>query len=534
MTSLIRVVLLFVGLTVVATWPQAVRFDSIPDNVDAYFSLWRLGWIAHQLVDGPTRLFDGNIFHPEPTTLAYSDAMLVLGAAGLPFVRAGIPVVYVYNALVLGSFIAAGAGMFVLVRYLTASPIAATLSGIIFAFASYRYDHYFHLELLWAVWMPLAFWMLHRTIESGRLVHGLGVGIFLALQIFSSIYFGVFLGSALCAAALGLLPRRAPARQRHALAALLCGALLAAALAAPYMIPYSRARAVVGERNTGEALLHAAGPLHYFAVMPENRLEGALLGSLGRHEKRLFPGFVAIGFTLLALWPRASRVQLVYGLVLLLAVNLSFGPRGFGFDWLREHVFLYRGFRAPARAGQVALLSFAVLAGFGCLRLHAWLANRGKRANAIVAGIIALAFAEYLLEPLKLVPVPTRTPPAYEWLRHQPRGVVAEFPMPVKETLPFHEGEFQFLSTFHWQPLLNGYSGNWSPRYVALLERLRHFPDAASFAALREAGVSYVLLHERHFGRERYVEITTRLASVLEEAGRFPDDGFEIAAYVLR
>ena len=46
---ILRAILLFTVLTVVATWPQAIRFDSIPDNVDAYFSLWRLGWIAHQL-----------------------------------------------------------------------------------------------------------------------------------------------------------------------------------------------------------------------------------------------------------------------------------------------------------------------------------------------------------------------------------------------------------------------------------------------------------------------------------------------------
>jgi hypothetical protein len=38
-----RPLLLFVVLTIIATWPQTIRFDSIPDNVDAYFSLWRLG-----------------------------------------------------------------------------------------------------------------------------------------------------------------------------------------------------------------------------------------------------------------------------------------------------------------------------------------------------------------------------------------------------------------------------------------------------------------------------------------------------------
>lgn len=82
MTVTGRIILLFVVLTVIATWPQAIRFNAVPDNVDSYFSLWRLGWIAHQLVQAPARLFDGNIFHPESNTLAYSDAILLLGAAG--------------------------------------------------------------------------------------------------------------------------------------------------------------------------------------------------------------------------------------------------------------------------------------------------------------------------------------------------------------------------------------------------------------------------------------------------------------------
>jgi hypothetical protein len=529
-----RIILLFVVLTVIATWPQAIRFNAVPDNVDSYFSLWRLGWIAHQLVQAPARLFDGNIFHPESNTLAYSDAILLLGAAGLPFVQAGVPIVYVYNALVLGSFVAAALGMFVLVRHLTSSPIAAVLSGVVFAFASYRYDHYFHLELLWSAWMPLAFWMVHRTLESGRLAHGLAVGLFVLLQILSSIYYGVFLGSGLVILGIVLLPSRPRELQRKALMALSAGALLAAVLALPYLLPYSRARAVVGERNKGEALLHAAGPKHYLAVMPDNRLEGSWLGSLGRHEKRLFPGFVALALGLVAMWPPVSRTRIAYAVVLILAVNLSFGPRGLGFEWLREHVFLYRGIRAPARVGQVALLVSGVLAGMGCARLHAWLSARRLPANAVVAALIVIAFAEYLVKPLELVSVPTRTPPAYEWLRTQPRGVVAEFPMPTKQTSPLLEGEFQFLSTFHWYPLVNGYSGNWSKRHVGFLERVQKFPDEAAIAALREAGVEYVLVHERYLGRDHYAETVARLDTRLTAAGRFPGDGYEIAAYLMR
>jgi hypothetical protein len=532
---ILRVVLLFVLLSAVATWPQAIRFNSIPDNVDAYFSLWRLGWIAHQLPQDPRHLFHGNIFYPETYTLAYSDAVLLEGAIGMPFIRAGVPIVYVYNALVLGSFVACALGMFLLVRRLTGAMLPAILAATVFAFAPYRFDHYYHLELLWAAWMPLAFWMVHRTIETGRLRDGFGVGACVALQTLSSIYYGIFLCTALIVFVVPLLGGTPAALRRRVVIALGAGALLAAATTLPYMLPYRQARAAIGERNAGEALLHAAGPRHYFATMPDNLLEGGLTGSLGRHEKRLFPGFVALALGVIAFWPPVTRTTIAYALVLAIAINLSFGPRGLGYDWLRDHVDVYRGLRAPARFGQVALLGFAVLAGIGCARVRAWMAARVRRMDAILAGLVVLAFAEYLVRPLKLMPVPTTPPPAYAWLRTQPAGVVAEFPMPTRSTAPLHEGEFQFLSTFHWRPLVNGYSGNWSHRHVRFLDRVGGFPDDGSIQALKEAGVSYVLVHERHYGRERYRQVLVGLQrrGHVEHLGRFDDEGFEIAVYRL-
>lgn len=530
----VRVLALLALLTVVATWPQARQLDRIPDNVDAYFSLWRLGWTAHQLPADPGHLFDANIFHPEQNTLAYSDAVLLQGVIALPFIRAGLPVVYAYNGLVLASFVLAGFGMFVLALRLTASPAAALLGAVVFAFTPFRFDHYYHLELLWAAWMPLAFWMVHRTLDGGRLRDGLLAGLFVALQILSSLYYGVFLCSALVFFVVPFLPGRNAVLRRRALAALLAGGVLAVVIVVPYMQPYWRARDALPERNAAEASLFAAGPRHYLAALPENRLAGPVTASLGRPEKRLFPGFVAIGLALLALWPRPTRTVVAYAVVLAVSIDLSFGPRGIGFDWLREHVAVYRGLRAPARFGQVALMALAVLAATGCGRLKAMLDSRG-RGNAVAAGLVAIAFCEYLVQPLALERVPTAAPPVYQWLRDQPRGVVAEMPLPTRATMPLHEGTFQFLSTFHWQPVVNGYSGNWTDRYVALLGLVEGFPDDTSIAALEQAGVTYILVHERHYGA-RFDQVLDGLARNprVAPAGRFDDGGLAVAAFRLR
>ena len=71
---------------------------------DAFFNIWRLSWLAHQLVHQPTALFDANIFYPARHTFAYSDAMLLVGLAGAPFLWAGVPPAVVHNGLLIAAF----------------------------------------------------------------------------------------------------------------------------------------------------------------------------------------------------------------------------------------------------------------------------------------------------------------------------------------------------------------------------------------------------------------------------------------------
>ena len=60
------------GVALILLLYQQVRhLDSVPDIGDPLFSIWRLGWVAHQLVTDPRHLFDANIFYPNKPTLAF-------------------------------------------------------------------------------------------------------------------------------------------------------------------------------------------------------------------------------------------------------------------------------------------------------------------------------------------------------------------------------------------------------------------------------------------------------------------------------
>ena len=149
------------------------QLDSVPDLGDPLFSIWRIAWISHQIVRNPLRLFDANMFYPEPLTLTYSDSLIVPGLMGAPLFWMGVHPVLVYNLLLLSAFVFSGVTMFLLVRALTGRVDAAMIAGAIFVLYPYRFEHYPHFALQMTMWMPLALWAMHRTMALGRLRDGL-------------------------------------------------------------------------------------------------------------------------------------------------------------------------------------------------------------------------------------------------------------------------------------------------------------------------------------------------------------------------
>ena len=150
--------------------------------------------------------------------------------------------VLVYNLMFLAGIVSSGAGMFVLVRYLTGDIGAALVSAVVFTLAPYRIEHFIHLELQWTVWMPLTLWAMHRTFDEGTTRAGMLTGLFLWLQVISCVYYGAFLGLFVTALALLLMIGRREAAPR-AFVPLCVGAMVATALTLPYASRISARRA---------------------------------------------------------------------------------------------------------------------------------------------------------------------------------------------------------------------------------------------------------------------------------------------------
>lgn len=524
---------IFAALTVVLTWPQVIRLQSIYPHEDSLFNLWRLAWFAHAMRTNPLELFQANIFWPERDTLAYSDAILFEGVLATPLLWAGVPGPIVQNLLVLASFVFSGCAAFALGRYLTGRFGAGLLAGLVFAFAPFRFDHYMHLELLWSGWMPLAVLALLRAFEEGRTRWGVATAFLTLMQVLSAIYLGVFLMMTLGLMAMVLWFGRSAARRRAA-AGLAIGGLLAGAVLLPYLQPYRRARNVVGERPIDAVRLYSAGPRHYLAATPGNWLYGPLSSRLGRHEKRLFAGAIGLTLAVVGLWPLdRRRVALAAGLGV--AVYLSIGANAPGFLALREHVEIFRGLRAPVRAAQLALLFIGVFAAYGLVRLQSWLQARrlsgGAYAPALCAAVLAL---EYAAMPVALIPAPQRSSSS-AWLADQPAGVVAELPMPIGFDRT-HEPEVIYQSTFHWHKLVNGHSGNLPLSNYTLYKAVETLPAPEGLEALKRAGVRYIIVHEAWYGPPTYRAVIQffNARPDLTLRATFPNGAYAVAAYEVK
>ena len=224
----------------------------------------------------------------------------------------------------------------------------------------------------------------------------------------------------------------------------------------------------------------------------------------------------------------------IFAMLTLFAIVMSFGPHIHAQGRLIADPNLYTlfydfvpgfdGLRAPARYGMIAAFGLATLAGFGVR----WLETSGLRSLAILAAmfIVVESFAVPIgvnenwvvyTQP-RLVPLPatlTLEPDAERTYRF-----VADLPAPSAIVeLPLGEPAFDirylFYSTYHWKPLVNGYSGGEPADYSHLNQALQDFltrPDRA-WQLLVESRATHAIVHERFYEGERGSRVSDWLRS---------------------
>lgn len=546
------VLLFFVVLSLTSTLPLPLHLaDAVEDRQDALLNVWITAWDGHQLLSDPLHLFDANIFHPYPRTLAYSELLLGNSLLALPITTATGNPVLGYNVALLLSFVLTGLGTYLLVVRLTRSPLAGLVAGTVMTLSSYRMTNLAQAQLLTTQWMPFALLALHHLLYRPRLRHAVTFALFFSLQTLSSFYYGITLALAVVGYGLWVsatwfwlrMSRRRPLAIAFpsilhlALAACLCGLAII-----PFALPYFQVQHELGfSRTLADSEPFSASLRQYLMVPPGSVIHSHWLPSDdapaagGYPVDALFPGLTAPVLAAWGLIRGRSRFRWAFLLILAAALVLSLGPRltlapgqplgqeaTLPYAWLYEIVPGFKALRAPVRFDALVTLALAVLAGFGVATVPRdgggpAARSRVSLARLLPAGLLLLVLLESWVWPAaraESVPVADDVPPVYRWLADQSVSPILELPMAFAPGGP--QLEYQYFSTYHWHTTPDGYSGFVPRQHGAIAYEMERFPSEPNLRLLQALGVRYVVVHLDRFSDDRGQALLGALSQVDE------------------
>ena len=195
--------LLFAALSLVWTWPLALRFrDHIPGLPgDNYSFLWNLWWMRKALSAPELDFFRSPyllspfgvdlVNHPHTALQAYISATLL----------AAWSVIEAENLYIIASVFLNAVCAYALAFDIVRDRRAALFAGVAFGGSPYVAAHLLgHFDLLTAWVIPLFALCLRRSLHTGRIGPAIGSGLCVAVAAYTAYYHVVYL--AIFAAAL--------------------------------------------------------------------------------------------------------------------------------------------------------------------------------------------------------------------------------------------------------------------------------------------------------------------------------------------
>ena len=573
--------LVFTTATILMTWPYAANAASATVvGFDPLLQIWLSEWIQHALATDPARLYAANMFFPFSQTLAYTDANIPGALAALPIrILTGDPIL-TNSILVLASFVLAGCGTFLLVRYVTGNQAIGTIAGLAYAFLPYRMIHLWHLNWLegalvpWFILALLSF--LDRPVARRAVIAGTTAAVITLI----SFYFApqLALVAVVVSASLWVSRRTWPDLRFWRASAIAASVALVVGL--PFLLPYLQVHQQQRlERTLADAEQYKALPVAYLQLAPwdePNTLQHAFgiraaqnlsLTEVGQAphadghqhpeivtEDALYPGLLVVVFAAVAVVAGRPR-WLVAALLIITAFAglLSLGPSWglrhannpyLPYAWLFDHVIFFRAMRVPSRLGGLVDLMLILLAALGLQATWAFACEHIRRDKRQLAGLaLAVLVSICVLADVWTGPVPLesvdrtgQTMSGAVWLASQPPGPTMEFPAesvfadPAAASVRRHSGETLLRSTIHWNPMVNGNSGFIPRAYSDFIERfVGELPrpdgsttgplshlDAESVRLMQQLGVRYVVFNLDQYADADWLAVEAELDELVE------------------
>lgn len=527
--------LLYAALACLVLWPLPAQLSSSialgTEEVSTvpFAMAWSFWWQSDRLAHGLAEFWQAPIFFPTPATFALSETNTLGGMLMAPLVLLSGSTALGYNLFLLLALTLNGFSASRLLMAWGASPGVGHLAGAAMLLLPLPLQEIGVLPLVsvfGVIWSLHAVWRWREKPSPGNAAL---VGLSLAATYLLCFQYALFLAIVLVSLGWLFLDRR-HIRPRP-LATVVLAAVLAGAAVGP--VVFAQVNSVTEDagfvRKRGKVDKLAAKPRHFIrtpwkqAVSPPGIAVAKKPG-----WKAYFPGTARVLLALLGLvWalslPRAARIGWFLGGGALFAYAMALGPNlevagANVWELMAEFVPGYGKVRSVNRWAVFVQLFVVLLAGFGLQSIADRIAGRPpqgedggrvpargaprRAAQAAFVVLAALCVAEMLPAAQTLVPAPSleRNAGWGDWIRtNTPEEAVLAF-------LPFSDGgdvseyesdaEKMMLSGVFRRRMVNGYSSFFPKPFRALKKSLKEFPDVESVNALRDIGVTHVVVQE--------------------------------------
>jgi hypothetical protein len=501
------IALIYLLITIIMTYPIAFRATSgLPGDLgDPLLNAWILAWETQALPRAVSQVYHPPIFYPHRYSLTYSENLFGFLVVALPFTLAWGSPILGYNVAFLFVFWVSCLGMYKLIYKILGRHDVAFISGLLFAFAPYRWAQMTHLHILSYGWIPflLATFVGYKEAPSAKRLLEVAFASFLAIMF--SLHTGLFGLISLGVWAI-VLCKLGEIRPRDFLLLALAEAIVllsAALILHPYFLS---APAITLNRLPRLAAEADIKPISFFAATPLLKFLGFASRLEPSCERQLYPGLILTFLALLGLFGfkassfKAVKVASVALAILGLIVYFGLGV----YVKILSHVDISRypflilplyGFslvRAVSRWMILTWVGLGILAGLGLKKLAE------GRLKLLLALVTILGLMEGWAAPLpiaKLAPLGA-LPELYHWLAKLP-GDFAILELPA--FYPLYDGETlrMYASLLHGKKLMTGYSGFIPEDTESLVKTMQDFPSPesiAQIAALGPLGLRFVIV----------------------------------------
>jgi len=528
----------FLGYTIGAvflTWPLSLHLKTsivggLGDNI---YCVWLIRWYQTVFLEGQGHpFFNPRMNYPQGWNLSTVETTLASTLPGVPFSYFFGPIAG-YNIAILITFVFAGFFMYLWIRDLTKSKVAAFLAGVIFTFSPFHFSHFLvgHLNLCDIQWFPLFFWGLTRLLKSDHKFEWkfvLLTGVSLGLIGFTSIY---YLYMSLFYTPIFIIfyltfQRFKPIRNKFFWINLVSGLAISLPFIFFALRPFIHlaSTGTLASRSLEYAAMYSASPTDFFLPATDHFLFGKLFSTgFDRSlwlESTFYIGFTALFLAIIAIINRkktqhrelilSSIIIVIISFILCLGINLHWNNQDVvwqipGFlqplfhktetliylpaAWLFNHMPFFDKMRTIMRFGFFVLLFIPVLAGIGFQQIQNKLTTNRKIIFTCLIFVLVLfevypgSYAQYISQP---------QPRQVDlWLAQQPDdGAVVQ--------MPFDENSSQaqcFYTLYHKKPFVGGeFNANQPIQYLEIQPVLQNFPDEHSVELLRKLDVKYIVV----------------------------------------